>query len=202
MDTSQTLALSRELGQRAVHLVEHVRSPADLAPGRVEALFGLPVSHAPGDTRRFGCGRALDARWICNLSALPDRERADAPPRLMFSFDDQTGANDDWSAVCGLDFAEVSAALTGAGYVGAPLVGPRDAFSGFRFRRGPIVVEVDVRGENAQRPDHLCVARMLIGNVPSEDVPPENVQPENVRTENVLADIAATGRAEDRHDHA
>lgn len=197
MDVSPTFALSREFGERALRLIGQLHSPADLAPERVEALFGLPVSHAPGDARRFGCGRALDARWICNLSALPDRERADAPPRLVFSFDDQTGANDDWSAVCGLDFAEVSAALTGAGYVGAPLVGPRDAFSGFRFRRGSIMVEVDVRGENAQRPDHLCVARMLIGNVPSESVPTESVP-----AEDVPADIASTGRAEDRHDHA
>lgn len=157
-----TFTLSRELGQRALRLIEHLHVPDDLAPERVEALFGLPLSHVPGDARRYGCGRVLDARWICNLVSLPDRDRPGAPPRLQFSFDDQTGADDDWSAVCGLDFAAVSAALTGAGYVGAPLLGPRDAFSGFRFRRGPIKVDVDVRGENAQRPDHLCVARLLI----------------------------------------
>jgi hypothetical protein len=168
MDASPTLALSRDLGQRAVRLITHLHAPDDLSPAGVERHFGLPVAHHPQDARRFGCGRALDARWICNLSALPDRDRDDAPPRLLFSFDDQTGGDDDWSAVCGLDFAAVSAALTGAGYVGAPLVGPRDAFSGFRFRRGPIEVDIDVRAENAQRPDHLCVARMLIQALPAD----------------------------------
>ena len=167
MDASPTLALSRDLGQRAVRLIEHLHAPDDLSPAGVERHFGLPVAYHPQDARRFGCGRALDARWICNLGALPDRERDDAPPRLLFSFDDQTGAHDDWSAVCGLDFAEVSAALAAAGYVGAPLVGPRDAFSGVRFRRGAIAVDVDVRGENARRPDHLCVARMLIQVLPA-----------------------------------
>lgn len=163
-----TFTLSRDLGQRAVRLITHLHAPDDLSPAAIERHFGLPVAYHPQDARRFGCGRVLDARWICNLGALPDRERVDAPPRLLFSFDDQTGAHDDWSAVCGLDFAEVSAALTAADYIGTPLVGPRDAFSGVRFRRGPIAVDVDVRGENAQHPDHLCVARMLIQALPTD----------------------------------
>lgn len=182
MDASPTLALSRAFGLRAVRLVEALRTPDDLSPAHVERAFGLPIEHDSADARRFGCGQVLDPRWICNLSSLPDRDRADAPPRLMFSFDDQTGAHDDWSDVCGLDFDEVAAAFADAGYARAPITGPRDAFSGFRFRRGPIAVDVEVRGESAYRPDHLCVARMLI---------------ESVAPAPVAADVA-----EVRHDHA
>jgi hypothetical protein len=162
MNALSTVAASKDIGQRVLHLIENIRSPADIAPENLERTTGRKVEFDCEDPRIYGFGERLDERWVCNLLSLRDHERSGEPNRLLFSFDDQTGRNDDWSAVCGLDFEDYARALSAAGYVGEPLLGPRDAFHGFRFRRGPITVDVQVRGENAERPGHLCVARMLI----------------------------------------
>lgn len=159
---SSTLERSRDLGERVLRLIAGLHGPDDIAPARVEAVTGHRVEHHPEDARIYGFGERLDQRWIGNLVSLRDPERGDAPSRLLFSFDDQSGRHDDWSAVRGLSFQEYADALTAAGYVGEPLVGPRNAFYGMRFRRGTVAVDLDVRGESATRPDRLCIARILI----------------------------------------
>lgn len=156
---------SRALGESILRLIAGLRGPDDIAPARLEATTGHRVEFNGDDARIYGFGERLDDRWICNVVSLRDPERGGTPNRLSFAFDDQSGRDDDWSAVRGLSFEEYADALTAAGYASEPLVGPRNAFYGLRFRRGPIAVDLDVRGESAERPDRLCVARILIDPV-------------------------------------
>lgn len=162
MDANHTFDRSRAFSEGVLRLLENARGDQDLSPAGIARAFGREVEYNRDDARIYGFGETLDPRWIANVVSLRDPERDGAPNRLLVSFDDQTGAHDDWSAVCGMDFVEFSDALIAAGYTGGPLVGPRDAFQGFRFRRGPIVVDLGVRGENRAHPNHLCVARVLI----------------------------------------
>ncbi len=160
MDVSPTFALSREFGERAVHLIEQLHTFDDLSPARLEQVFGQPVRHSRTDPQVYGFGRTLDARWICNVTALP-RATPDAPARLEFAFDDQTGAYDDLSAVCGLDFDAYAAAMAAAGYVHQAAVGSHDVLYGHDFLRGPVSIRVRVRAESAMRPAHLCVESLI-----------------------------------------
>lgn len=155
-----TLTLSRDLGQRALRLVEGLHAPDDLSPARLEQVFGQPVRHSRTDPQVYGFGRTLDARWICNVMTLP-RPAPDAPLRLEFAFDDQTDAYDDLSAVAGLDFDACAAAMAAAGYVHRPATGGRDMLYGHDFLRGPVSIRVRVRAESAAHPDHLCVESLI-----------------------------------------
>jgi len=155
-----TFALSRDLGQRALHLMEQLHSADDLSPQRIEQCFGETVRHSSTDPQVYGFGKTLDPRWICNVVTLP-RRTDDAPVRLEFSFDDQTGAYDDLSAVSGLDFDTCAAAMDAAGYVQQPVTVGRDAFLGHDFKRGPVSIRVRVRAESADHPDRFCVESML-----------------------------------------
>jgi hypothetical protein len=162
MDTNDTFDRSRAFSEGVLRLLESARDDEDIAPAGIARAFGREVEFNRDDARIYGFGETLDPRWIANVVSLRDLDRDGAPNRLLVSFDDQTGAHDDWSAVCGLDFEAFASSLAVAGYTGTAMIGARDAFEGFRFRRGSIVVDLDVRGENAARPNHLCVARVLI----------------------------------------
>lgn len=163
--TAQSLERSRAFSTRILHLLEGLHTADDIGPAQVGLAFGREVEFDPEDARVFGFGERIDARWIGNVVALRDPERGGAPNRLLIAFDDQQGAHDDWSAVCGMELGEFADTLTAAGYRSAPILGPRDAFSGFRFRRGPFAVDLDVRAESAAHPERMCVARVLIDSV-------------------------------------
>ncbi|TXH71553.1 MAG: hypothetical protein E6Q88_07660 [Lysobacteraceae bacterium] len=159
---------SRELAEGILRLIADLHGPEDIVPASLQRATGVEIAFNRDDPRIYGFGQRLDERWLCNLVSLRDHDRNGdgdgdaAPNRLLFSFDDQSGREDDWSQVAGLDYDAYAHALTGAGYVGEALCGPREAFYGMRFRRGAIVLDLTLRGENEDRPLHLCVSRILI----------------------------------------
>ncbi len=165
MSADTSLERSRAFSTRILHLLDGLRTADDIGPAQVGRAFGRDVEFDREDARVFGFGEPIDARWIGNVIALRDPERGGEPNRLLIAFDDQQGAHDDWSAVCGMEFGEFADRLAAAGYTSSPILGPRDAFSGFRFRRGPFAVDLQLRAESAAHPDRLCVARVLIDSV-------------------------------------
>lgn len=150
---------AEEIGRRVLDWIVGIHGPEDLSRDRLETAIGLPMIDAPGDPGRYGIGERIDERWHYSLHSLPDDgERR----RMLFSFDDSTGAFDDLSAICALDYDAYAAALTAAGYAQAPDLGPREAFNGMIFTRDGVRVRMQLLSESAARPGHLCVSALLI----------------------------------------
>lgn len=162
MDHRHALAISKDLGQRVLRLIETVRDSSDLSPEAIGRSTGLQIETDPGDPRVYGFGKALDERWVCNLIALPEPGSDEPAQRMVFAFDDQTGRYDDMTAVCGLDFDDYAQALTAAGYTQRMNLGPENAFQSFGFRRGKVDLEILVRAQNAENSRRLCVSSLII----------------------------------------
>lgn len=162
MEHQRSLESSKDLGQRLLRLIDTLHRPEDISPENIERVTGKRVESDPQDPRSYGFGEVLDDRWICNLVSLPDPLSTEAPSRLVFSFDDQAGQYTDMSAVCGLDFDAYSEALAAAGYARHANLGPRNAFRSFGFSRGDVSIEVLVRGESRENPNHLCVSSVIV----------------------------------------
>ena len=164
MNASPPLPTTPEdIGRRILRWVADLRGPDDLLPDGIERALGVPVVHAPDGSGAYGIGNRIDDRWNYTLRTLaPSDADAGHAPRMLFSFDDQTGRFDDFAPVCALDFDAYATELRNAGYVAAFDLGPRDALNGVVFRRDTVEIRMQLRAENDGHPDHLCVAALLV----------------------------------------
>ncbi len=138
------------LAERGLAFVQRLRTAEDLAPAKIEAAFGLGGVD-PAHPDRYAAGRALDATWIYNVETLD-------PTRLRISFEDQTNASADMTAVCTPDFEAHRAALTAAGFTAQEWLGEHQRRLGWWFTRESTRITLEVRGESDARVDHPCVS--------------------------------------------
>lgn len=124
---------------RMVGLLAAIRGPGDLAPERLQALSGLPVTSAPDDPRRYGAGLAIDAQWIFNIAALPGR--GDAPTRIVVAYDRQTPEAADAPEEAPA-FEACAETLCAAGFVQTTIPGPRGVRYGDRFERDGVRIDL------------------------------------------------------------
>lgn len=160
-DPSQTLDAAKDIGQRVLTLVEHVRGPADIAPDRIEALTGIKVEFNPDDASEYGFSGRLNDAWAYNLVSLPEGN-GEAPSRIMFSFDDETRDNADMAPIAALDFDAYAEALQAAGFASNPSLGKHGQVLHWDFARDAVSVQIHVRGENDAKAGHACVSKLII----------------------------------------
>ncbi len=161
MDQTQTSPSAKDIGERVLTLVQHVRSPADIAPERIEALTGIKVEFNPGDANEYGFSGQLTDAWAYNLVSLPESDGS-KPTRIMFSFDDETRDNADMAPVAALNFDDYAATLRAAGYAASPARGKHDQILYWDFSRDDVSVQIYVRGENDANAGHACVSKLII----------------------------------------
>lgn len=156
-----TALSAKDIGQRVLTLVENVRSRADIAPTRIEALTGLKVESNPDDAHEYGFSGRLTDAWAYNLVSLPDAAGG-KPSRIMFSFDDATRGNADMAPIAALDFDDYAATLRGAGYAARPARDKHERILYWDFSRDDVSVQIYVRGENDAKAAHACVSKLII----------------------------------------
>lgn len=161
MQQSTTSNAAKDISQRVLALVENVRSPADIAPARIEELTGIKVEFNPDDANEYGFSGQLTDAWAYNLVSLPEGTGA-KPSRIMFSFDDESRDNADMAPISALDFDDYAATLRAAGYASNAARGKHEQILYWDFSRDDVSVQIYVRGENDARAEHACVSKLII----------------------------------------
>jgi hypothetical protein len=161
MNQLHTPINAEDIGQRVLKLVENVRGPDDIAPGRIEQLTGIKVEFNPDDANEYGFSGQLTDAWAYNLVSLPEGT-GKTPSRIMFSFDDESRSNADMAPICALDFDDYAAALKTAGFASNPTRGKHERIEYWDFARDDVSVQVYVRGENDAKAEHVCVSKLII----------------------------------------
>lgn len=162
MQTMTHPTTAADIGHRVLNWIVGIHGTEDLSSKRIEDATGIRIVEKPSTAHEYGFGRKLSDRWFCTLRSLPASDNDARPERMMFSFDDQTGEYVDFTEICSLDFDDYANALKLAGFAAQTDLGPRDAFNGYVFTRGSLSVWVEVRGESAANPRHLCVSSLII----------------------------------------
>lgn len=161
MNDPQRPTSADAIAARVLNLITRTHDADDLAPAAVERITGIQVARDRDDPRIYGFGAHMDDdAWCYNLISLPERWEGDTSKRMIFSFDDQTGASQP-PPVGQLDYDAYAQILADSGFVGALRLGARDAFHGFTFTRGNVSVDIDVRSSEAD-PQRLRVSSLII----------------------------------------
>jgi hypothetical protein len=162
MNTLSASVSAEDIGRRVLALIDSIRGPEQIDAAHIQRVTGQTVEFNDADPNQYGFGGNLDGDWTYNLVSLTELDDS-RPHRLMFSFDDGSDdGNADMGPICTMDYAAYDRALTAAGFTAAPMRGRHGQIEYWEYQRGPVSLQVYVRGENDAKADHTCVSMIIV----------------------------------------
>lgn len=152
---------AEDISKRMLDLIGKIKTAEDFSAKNLEITTGLKVYFDQVNPKEYGTGAKITDTWFFNItviSGIKEGERS----RLLFSFDDQTHSHADMTPICKVDFEAYTKRLDELGFQRKPVYGEHGRLSTWRFSRDEIVIQVDIRGESKEKPDHDCVSMITI----------------------------------------